>query len=62
MGCHTWFYRILSKEEIEYVRKNKELSHVEELLGSNSFEPNLEAYRKIMDSIEKNTPLWKELS
>jgi len=57
MGCHTWFYGILPKEEIEYVRKNKEPSHVEELLRSNSFEPNLEAYRKIMDSIEKDTPL-----
>ncbi|MNE56101.1 hypothetical protein D3C80_1509840 [compost metagenome] len=60
MGCHTWFYRPISKEEREEVRTTKAVHQVEEYWGKEALDGNESIYNDLMKSIQEDNAGWIE--
>lgn len=62
MGCHTWFYRPVTKEEFNIFKENA-LEHAWYLHGNTEFNRdydfvNLDKFKEIRESVENNTDAW----
>lgn len=62
MGCHTWFYRPVTKEELELFREHA-LEDAWKLWGETERNKEfglvrIDRYNAVKESLEKNTDYW----